>query len=96
MKASVIVAALLPLASAWKLKVSTTDGRSVTSHGTTNSGCVNYDVGALKVNKVDFDDSAFADTFELYTNRNCDKLNYRNGDGTHKLKARTVRSYKVY
>ncbi|AEO56617.1 hypothetical protein MYCTH_2301722 [Thermothelomyces thermophilus ATCC 42464] len=97
MKASVLVTALLPLASAWKLQLWTTDKRHVTAHGTTNSGCKNLAFSpVLNVNKLKFEESAFADTVELYVNKNCDGLSYRNDGGTYNIKARKIRSYKVY
>ncbi len=88
-------------ANAWNLKIYLTGGpATISSHGTVNSGCKNYDIdmNGEKVNQAKFDDSSFADTFELFGKKDCKGgVIYRNGDGTHKLDpARTVRSYKVY
>ena len=105
MKIPTVAAILLPLlaassANAWELTVSYAEGGSITSHGTTNSGCVNYglDDRGRKVNRAKFKDSLLADTFELYTQKNCKgKVSYRNGEGSHKVSpARRIQSYKVY
>ncbi|KAK4077987.1 hypothetical protein Purlil1_12185 [Purpureocillium lilacinum] len=87
--------------NAWNLKVYLTGGpATINAHGTTNSGCVNYDIDMRgeKVHRAKFDDSAFADTFELFGKKDCKGgVVYRNGDGSHKISpSRTVRSYKVY
>lgn len=91
----------LAFASAWKLDFYATDGRSVKTHGTRDSGCKNIDFHpALKVNRANFNPSTnnWPDpkTFELYASKNCKKLSYRNGKGNHKMTPRTIRSYKVY
>ena len=104
MKIPTVTAVVLPLlcastANAWGLTVYFAGPGHISTHGTTNSGCTNFDldIKGKKVNKAKFTDSAFADTFELYTKANCKgKVSYRNGDGTHKMSSRTIRSYKVY
>ncbi|KAL2162962.1 hypothetical protein VTH06DRAFT_6798 [Thermothelomyces fergusii] len=95
MKATLFIAALAPLASAWKLQLWTTDGRHATMHGTVNSGCKNIAfTPVLNVNKLKFEESTFADTVELYVNKNCDGLSYRNNGGTYNISPRKIRSYK--
>ncbi|WEW55627.1 hypothetical protein PRK78_001058 [Emydomyces testavorans] len=91
----------LALTSAWNLDLYATDNRHVNFHGTRDSGCVNIEFSpALNVNRANFRPKTdwYPDpkTFELYVNKNCDRLSYRNGKGDHKLTPRTVRSYKVY
>ncbi len=92
---------LAPLASAWKLELWTSDGRKASMHGTKDSGCKNIAfTPVLNVNKAKFSPKTdwYPDpsTFELYVNKNCDGLSYRNDGGTYSLKARKIRSYKVY
>ena len=96
--AAVLSLLLAATASAWDLTVYMSDGRSVKSHGTTNSGCVTYDFDmSSPVNRAVFHDSAFADTFELYTQEKCGgKVSYREGKGDHSMNARIIKSYKVY
>ncbi|KAL6866491.1 hypothetical protein ACO1O0_002602 [Amphichorda felina] len=104
MQLPTVTAVVLPLffaatANAWGLTVYFAGPGHISTHGTTNSGCVNFDIDTAgkKVNKAKFTDSFYADTFELYTKKNCKgKVSYRNGDGTHKMSARKIRSYKVY
>jgi hypothetical protein len=50
------------------------------------------------VNKVVFEKSIFAGTFELYTGKDCGgDLSYKRGDGSFTLTpARKIQSYKVY
>ncbi|KAL2152235.1 hypothetical protein VTH82DRAFT_5419 [Thermothelomyces myriococcoides] len=102
MKAAVLLASLAsiaPLASAWQLELFTTDNRHATMHGTGDSGCINLSFSpALNVNRARFEGTALGidDTFELYTNRGCSGLSYRNGEGNHQMTPRTIRSYKVY
>ncbi|KAK4244538.1 hypothetical protein P885DRAFT_41429 [Corynascus similis CBS 632.67] len=101
MKASLFVAALVPLASAWKLDLWSKDGRHVTMHGTKDSGCKNIAfTPVLNVKKLKFNRATdwYPDpsTVELYANRNCDGLSYRNGGGTYNISPRKIRSYKVY
>ncbi|EEP80853.1 predicted protein [Uncinocarpus reesii 1704] len=91
----------LALSSAWKLDLYASDKRHVSTHGTRDSGCKNIDFSpALKVNRANFRPATnnWPDpgTFELYVNKNCKKLSYRNDKGNHKMTARTIRSYKVY
>lgn len=85
-------------ASAWDLTVYTDDGRHVESDGTVNSDCVNYDVDMNSpVNRAVFQGSTFADTFELYENKNCQApVSYRNGEGDFTLTPRKIQSYNVY
>ena len=53
-------------ATAWDLKVFIQDGRTVESHGTRDSGCVNYDFDmSSPVNRAVFHDSKHGETFEL-------------------------------
>ncbi|KAK3182094.1 hypothetical protein K4F52_006659 [Lecanicillium sp. MT-2017a] len=92
---------LAAAANAWDLKVYLTGGpATISSHGTVNSGCKNYeiDMRGEKVHKANFDGSTFADTFELYGQKDCKGgIIYRNGDGDHNINpSRTVKSYKVY
>lgn len=101
MKASSILLVALPLVSAWKLDLWATGGRKVSMHGTLDSGCKDISfTPVLNVNKAKLDPSTpiIADpkTFELYVNKGCRGLSYRNGKGTHKMSARKIRSYKVY
>ncbi|KAK4151822.1 hypothetical protein C8A00DRAFT_45012 [Chaetomidium leptoderma] len=101
MKASVFVVALIPLVSAWSLELKTTDKRTVNTHGTSDSGCKNLSFSpVLNVNHAKFspktDWHTDPGTFELYANKNCDKLSYRNDGGSYSMTARKIRSYKVY
>jgi hypothetical protein len=101
MKASLFLVALTPLVSAWKLELWTSDGRKATMHGTADSGCKNIAfTPVLDVNRANFspktDWHTDPKTFELYVNKNCDGLSYREGGGNHNMKARKIRSYKVY
>ena len=96
MKVSTPVLLFFGLASAWELDIWSTNNEHLAMHGTVNSGCVNLGVGALKINHARFSESSFADTFELYENRNCDVKKYSNGDGDWTFNTKTVRSYKVY
>ncbi|KAH6850530.1 hypothetical protein B0I37DRAFT_116229 [Chaetomium sp. MPI-CAGE-AT-0009] len=100
MKASIFLFAL-PLASAWKLELWAKDGRKVSMNGHLDSGCKDISfTPVLNVNKAKFspktDIIADPKTFELYVNKDCKGLSYRNGKGTHKMTARKIRSYKVY
>ena len=88
---------------AWSLDLYTTDGRHSNMHGHTDSGCVNIDFSpALTVNRARYDPATanfpdVTDTFELYVNRNCQRLSYRNNKGEFTLTPpRQIRSYKVY
>jgi len=101
MKPAFVLAALTPLAAAWKVELWTTDGRKATMHGTRDSGCKNIAfTPVLNVNRAKFSPKTdwYADpgTFELYVNKNCDGLSYRNDGGDYKISARKIRSYKVY
>lgn len=100
MKASVLFFVIAPLASAWKLELWSSDGRKATMYGKKDSGCKNIEFDSvLNVNRAKFSPKTDwlpdPDTFELYANRNCDKLSYRNDGGNYKMKARKIRSYKV-
>ncbi|KXX74044.1 hypothetical protein MMYC01_209821 [Madurella mycetomatis] len=100
MKASVLFLVIAPLASAWKLELWGSDGRKVTMNGSRDTDCKNIDFSpVLNVNRAKFspktDWRPDPDTFELYANKNCDKLSYRNDGGNYKMKARKIRSYKV-
>lgn len=69
-------------AAAWDLKVFMEDCRAVNTHGTLDSGRVNYDFNMTSpVNRAVSHGSTFADTFELCETKNC---------------KRKVHSYKVY
>ncbi len=101
MKAGLFVLAITPIVSAWNLQLWTSDGRKATMHGTADSGCKNIAfTPVLNVNRAKFDPKTDwhtdPKTFELYVNKNCDGLSYREGSGDHKLTARKIRSYKVY
>ncbi|KAH6641159.1 hypothetical protein F5144DRAFT_562729 [Chaetomium tenue] len=101
MKVSSIFLVALPLVSAWKLELWATGGRHVTMSGTKDSGCKDISfTPVLNVNKAKLNPatSLYPDpkTFELYVNKGCRGLSYRNGKGTHKMSARKIRSYKVY
>ncbi|KAK4234110.1 hypothetical protein C8A03DRAFT_47479 [Achaetomium macrosporum] len=101
MKATLFLIALTPLVSAWKLELWSKDGRKATMHGTNDSGCKNIDfTPVLNVNRAKFspktDWHTDPSTFELYVNKNCDGLSYRNDGGDYKMTARKIRSYKVY
>ncbi|KAL2152234.1 hypothetical protein VTH82DRAFT_5418 [Thermothelomyces myriococcoides] len=102
MKFTVLLASLAsvaPLASAWQLELFTTDGRHATMHGFGDSGCINLSFSpALRVQRAKFEGSSLGidDTFELYVNRGCSGLSYRNGEGNHQMTPRTIRSYKVH
>ncbi|KAI9792976.1 MAG: hypothetical protein M1816_001298 [Peltula sp. TS41687] len=102
MKLSIITTALALVAgsSAWHLTIYTTRGEHIQSHGTRDSGCVNYDISHGTVNRAEFDPKTTAwpdpDTFELFAEVNCNRRNYRNGPGNHLFTPKTVRSYKVY
>lgn len=71
-------------------------------HGHADSGCKDISfTPALNVNRAKFDPktSLHSDpgTFELYVNKGCEGLSYRNGKGDFTLTpARKIRSYKVY
>lgn len=86
------------VASAWDLTLYMDDGRHVEAYGTLNSGCVDWDFDmSSPVNRAVFHGSAFADTFELYEGKGCNKLVYRNGEGDFSLTpSRIARSYSVY
>lgn len=100
MKPTLLLIALTStVASAWKLELSG-GGRKVSMHGTKDSGCKNISFSpVLSVTKAKFSPKTdwYPDpnTFELYSGRNCAGLSYRNDGGTHKMKARKIRSYKV-
>jgi hypothetical protein len=101
MKAATILVLLTPLVAGWSLELKASDGRKTTMHGTKDSGCKNIAfTPALKVNHVNFNKATdwYPDpsTFELYVNKGCQGLSYRNGGGSRGITARTVRSYKVY
>ncbi|KAF2632179.1 hypothetical protein BU25DRAFT_142933 [Macroventuria anomochaeta] len=87
-----------PLTSAWKLQVFMNDGRSVTTNGRLDSGCKTYEFNMNSpVKRAYFDSSLGSRTFELYAQRNCGGLSYRNNEGTHDLNPpRIIRSYKVH
>ncbi|KAK4467203.1 hypothetical protein QBC42DRAFT_2686 [Cladorrhinum samala] len=93
---------LATVTSAWKLDLYASDGRKVATHGTVDSGCKNIEfTPVLNLNRANFnpDTALYPDpgTFELYVNRGCSGLSYRNGRGDHRLTpARNIRSYKVY
>ena len=98
--ASTIILPLLaatPLASAWKLTVWMNDGRSVTTHGHLDSGCKTYEFNMNSpVKRAYFDSSISSGTFELYAQKDCNNLSYRNNEGTYDLNPpRIIRSYKV-
>ncbi|KAK3297253.1 uncharacterized protein B0H64DRAFT_391701 [Chaetomium fimeti] len=100
MKASLFLFAL-PLASAWKLELWAKGGRKTTMSGRLDSGCNDISfTPVLNVNKARFSPKTDLlpdpKTFDLYVNKGCKGLSYRNGKGTHKLPARKIRSYKVY
>jgi len=83
--------------NAWDLTVIGVNDRQVRTHGTTNSGCVNYDFSmSSPIKRVVFHESFFADTFELYEEKDCKTLSYREGKGDFTITPRTIRSYKVY
>lgn len=98
MKANVLILALTPLVAGWNLQLWSSDGRSVSMHGTKDA-CNNIDFSNLKVNRLNFnrktDWHADPNTVELFTNKGCYGLNYRNGGGNHKMTARAVRSYRI-
>jgi hypothetical protein len=100
--ASAILISLIaatPFASAWKLQVFMSDGRSVTTHGRLDSGCETYDFDmSSPVKKVKFEDSLVTKTFELYTKKNCQgPVSYRENEGTYNLTPpRKILSYKAY
>jgi hypothetical protein len=103
MKASFVLIAITPLVSAWNLNLWASDGRKTHMHGRggNSKGCQNIDFSpVLNVNKAQFTPATDwvedPKVFELYVNKNCDKLSYRNDGGTYKMKARKIRSYKVY
>ncbi|KAJ4301967.1 hypothetical protein N0V88_002097 [Collariella sp. IMI 366227] len=101
MKASLVLIALTPIVSAWKLELWASDGRKANMHGTRDSGCNNIAfTPVLNVNRAKFspatDNWPDPGTFELYVNKNCDGLSYRNDGGDYKITARKIRSYKVY
>lgn len=93
---------LIPTISAWTLTLSAIDGRTSRSSGTRDSGCVDLSWSpALTVKGANFNPATalYPDpgTFELYVNRGCQGLSYRNGPGSYTLTpARAIRSYKVY
>ncbi|KAK4183688.1 hypothetical protein QBC35DRAFT_535557 [Podospora australis] len=101
MKPTTLLLSFLTTASAWKLELFASDGRKVTTHGTQDSGCKNIAfTPALKVKQAKFSPKTdwYPDpsTFELYVNKGCQGLSYRNGGGDHKLTPpRVIRSYKV-
>ena len=92
----------LSTASAWTLDFYATDGRQARSSGTRDSGCINLSwTPALNVQRINFNPATplYPDpgTVELYVNRGCGGLSYRNGGGNHVLTPpRVIRSYKVY
>ncbi|RAH47419.1 uncharacterized protein BO95DRAFT_462124 [Aspergillus brunneoviolaceus CBS 621.78] len=82
---------LLPLlalqATAWSLTIYFTDGGHITSTGRLNSGCKAYDlpVHNRQVNRVSFSESTFADTFELFSDKDCRNRVFREGKGSHRV-----------
>jgi len=86
--------------NAWRLDIYLVDGGHATSHGTQNSGCVNWDLDVARspVKRAVFKEGTFADTFELYAARDCKlPVSYRENGGDHTLTPpRTIRSYKAY
>lgn len=101
MKAGFFLLAITPLVAGWNLQLSTTDGRKVTMHGTADSGCKNIEfTPTLNVNRANFNPKTSwhsdPQTFELYVGRNCDGLSYRGSKGNKKIKARKIKSYKVW
>lgn len=49
---AIILSALVASTQAWELTVWMKDGRHVTTHGTTNSGCVTYDFNSKTPQKM--------------------------------------------
>ncbi|KAK4035236.1 hypothetical protein C8A01DRAFT_38328 [Parachaetomium inaequale] len=103
MKATLFLIAITPLVSAWNLDLWASDGRKAHMHarGGDSNGCQNIEFSpVINVNKAKFSPATDwvkdPGTFELYVNKNCDKLSYRNDGGTYNMKARKIRSYKVY
>jgi hypothetical protein len=93
--------ALISSASAWTLDFWTTDGRHTSMHGRLDSGCVNIAFEpTLNINRAKFNPATDflpdPSTFELYNDRNCAGLSYRNGGGDFRMTGRKTRSYKVY
>ncbi|KAK0750818.1 hypothetical protein B0T18DRAFT_401114 [Schizothecium vesticola] len=85
-------------ASAWKLDLWTTDGRHTSMHGRLDA-CNNIAfVPTLNVNRAKFVDETLdtVSTFELYRDKGCQGLLYRNDGGDYRMTARLVRSYKVH
>ncbi|PYI35411.1 hypothetical protein BP00DRAFT_453812 [Aspergillus indologenus CBS 114.80] len=94
---------ILPLlalqATAWSLTIYFTDGGHITSSGRLNSGCKAYDlpVHNRQVNRASFSESTFADTFELFSDKDCRNRVFREGKGSHRVQPpRRVKAYKVY
>ncbi|KAK3995545.1 hypothetical protein QBC44DRAFT_378361 [Cladorrhinum sp. PSN332] len=103
MKPSTLLSLLVAgTTTAWKLDIHASDGRKVSTHGTRDSGCKNIEfTPVLNVNRANFKPATdlYPDpkTFELYVNKGCSGLSYRNGKGDWRLTpARKIRSYKVY
>lgn len=96
--ALLFLAALTSTASAWNLVLTMDDRRTATMHGTYNQDCKKLDFDmSSPVTTASFDDSTWADTFELYANTDCSGRVYRNGRGTYTVTPRyKVQSYKVY
>ncbi|KAL2117987.1 hypothetical protein VTJ04DRAFT_7647 [Mycothermus thermophilus] len=88
-------------ASAWRLELTSSDGRKISMHGTKGSGCKNIEFTPYpKVKKAYFNPKTSwwpdPDRFELFVNRNCDGLSYRNNGGNWNLNPpRTIKSYRV-
>ncbi|PYH42136.1 uncharacterized protein BP01DRAFT_385802 [Aspergillus saccharolyticus JOP 1030-1] len=96
---TILISLLACHATAWSLTIHFIDGGHITSNGRLNSGCKAYDllVGNRQVDRAEFKGSTFADTFELFSDKDCRNLVYRNGGGNHRVQPpRQVRAYKVY
>jgi hypothetical protein len=84
---------------AWTLTVTQSNGRKITSHGTFNSGCVNYgDLMTTTVNRIDFEGSAFVDTVEIWSQLGCsgDLIVAWSSPAHGSIPTQSVWSYRAY
>jgi hypothetical protein len=99
---ALVAPAFFSCVSAWTLDLTASDGRTSRSSGhfATDREDLSW-TPALTVNGANFNPETAVlidpSTFELYVDKGCQGLSYRNGPGNYVLTpARAIRSYKVY
>lgn len=95
---TVIVGLLLAssVSAEWHMNVAYSDGTNQKFDGHTNSGCKPFKKTNADVTGVLFDSSLLADTFELFTDSDCQSLGYTGHKGNNNIPNDLYGSYKVY